>query len=196
MTSGGETWITLALCLVSLVSKSIHFLKKKKNPQYKQTERQKKTLDQMKNTSVLTVYSEARKENKAKLFIFQFMIPLCRHKNLHRLRTQFVSIFAQVPWILYWYRREKFNHAFAFRKSLSLFCTFTDCIHIANNLWFPICLAAKENEFESKSVRRQRNMSVYTVVQYLSTWGGKQSLNFLNSNKGVIDLIKQQNIYK
>lgn len=51
----------------------------------------------MKNTLVLTVYSEARKENKAKLFIFQFMIPLRRHKNLHGLRTQFVNIFAQVP---------------------------------------------------------------------------------------------------
>ena len=87
------------------------------------------------------------------------VIPLGRHKNLQRPKIQFVNIFGQVPWISYWYRREKFNQVFAFRKS-SLFCSFTDCIHIANSHWFPICLAAKENVFESKSVRRQRNMSV------------------------------------
>lgn len=31
----------------------------------------------------------------------------------------------------------------AFRKNLSLVCNFTDSILIANNFWFPICLAVK-----------------------------------------------------
>ena len=115
-----------------------------------------------------------------------------RHKNLQRPRIQFVNISGQVPWISYWYRREKFNQVFAFRKSSSLFCTFTDCIHIANSHWFPIFLAAREYVFESKSVRQQRNMSVIHLVQYPSTWDRKQSLNFFKGSEEVIDLINSK----
>lgn len=57
MTSGGETWITLALCLVSLVSKSIHFLKKKKKSQI-QTNRKTKenTRPNEKHLSVDSIF--------------------------------------------------------------------------------------------------------------------------------------------